>query len=217
VIGLALGIAAAAAVLYVNPLADGAAAAPSVTDRVLRYSLPSQVLAFALGEDASVLGQSGERGLWEETIARTAVLGLMLNDEKDQPAAIASRLIAASADTNLLTRGVLVNDFWLVTVPREGTFFVRADSNVWPFLKRTFLPVWLFDQPWSGPAEYLPTVGPGPDNTAVVTGVAGVFDGQDGSAIERYDVTALDPARHSAAVAGELYLHLPGTQIAAQE
>ena len=48
--------------------------------------------------------------------------------------------MATSADTDLLLRGVLVSDHWLVTIPSEGTLFVRAESNAWPFLKNTLVP-----------------------------------------------------------------------------
>ena len=89
----------------------------------------------------SLFGQdTGEDSLWEETIDRTAVLGLVLNDAANQPAALASRLMATSAETDLLLRGVLVSDHWLVTIPSEGTLFVRADSNAWPFLKKRLCP-----------------------------------------------------------------------------
>lgn len=216
--GLLLGAAAAGVVLYYNPVTGASAAVPGRTDRLLRYSLPDEVLEFSLGAAAEFLGQSaGDDPLWEDTINGTAVLGLVLNDDVDQPAAIASRLMAASSDTDLLLHGVLVSDYWLVTIPGEGSLFVRADSNVWPFLKQTLMPVWYFDRPWQGPVEYRPTVGPGPDHTATVLGLSGVFGDQDGTAVERYNVTALDPVSHSAAVVGEIYLHLPGLQVAVQD
>jgi len=216
--GLLIGAAAAGAVLYYNPVTETSAAAPGPADRVLRYSLPDQVLKFSLGEAATLVGQStADDALWEDTIDRTAVLGLVLNDSADQPAAVASRLMAASADTDLLLRGVLVSDYWLVTIPGEGSLFVRADSNIWPFLKQTLVPVWYFDRPWQGPVEYRPTVGPGIANTAAVVGISGAFSGLVGSALERYNVTDLDPANHSAAAVGELYLRLPGPQVATKD
>ena len=55
IVGLMLGAAAAGAVLYFNPLSEQSAAQPQATDRVLHYSLPDQVLEFAVGEDASGL------------------------------------------------------------------------------------------------------------------------------------------------------------------
>jgi hypothetical protein len=216
-VGLLLGAAAAGVVLYFNPLAAKSAPMPHATDRVLTYSLPDQVLQFALGDDARLFGQdAGDDGLWEETIDRSAVLALVLNDTSGQPAALASRLLSTSAETDLLLRGLLVSDVWLVTIPNEGTLFVHADSNAWPFLKETLLPVWYLDRPWNGPAEYWPTVGPGADDSADVVGIAGSFDGSAGTAVERYEITALDPARKLALAKGELHLNLPGPQVAVQ-
>jgi hypothetical protein len=217
IVGLVLGAAAAGVVLYFNPLSESSAPPPSATDRVFRYSLPDHVLEFAVGEDARLVGQdTGDDSLWEETIDRTAVLGLVLNDGTGQPAALASRLLSTSAESDLLLRGLLVSDFWLVTIPSEGTLFVHADSNAWPFLKERLLPVWYFDQPWKGPAEYWPTVGPGEDESGDVVGIAGAFRGNTGSAVERYEITTLDPMRKVALAAGEIHLNLSGPQVAAQ-
>ena len=216
-LGLLIGAALAGTALYYNPFTAHAGAAPSPGDRVLKYSLPDQVLSVAVGEDAMLAGRvGGVEKLWEETIDRTAVMGLVLTDESGQPAAIASRLMAASPATDLLLTGVVVSDYWLVTMPGQGTLFVRSDSNVWPFLKETLLPVWLFDRPWHGPVEYRPTVGPGADNTGSVLGVAGVFEGKSGTAVERYDVTAFSREQSSAAALGELFVHLPEQQVAQQ-
>jgi hypothetical protein len=217
IVGLVLGVAGASVVLYYNPLAAKSAPMPNPTDRVLRYSLPDHVLGFAVGEDARLFGQdTGDDSLWEETIDRAAVLALVLNDGSNQPAALASRLLSTSTETDLLLRGVLVSDHWLVTVPGEGTLFVQADSNAWPFLKETLLPVWYLDRPWRGPTEYWPTVGPRADDSGRVVGVTGLYRGGEGSAVERYEVTVLDPQREVALAKGELHLNLPGPQVAAQ-
>ena len=216
VLGLLVGAALAGVVLYFNPL-SAATAEPSSAGRVLHYMLPDDVLELALGDEARLFGQAtDDDGLWEETIDRSAVLGLVLNDDSNQPVAVASRLMAVSPDTDLLLRGVLLSDHWLVTIPGEGTLFVRADSNTWPFLKDTLVPVWYLEQPWQGPAEYWPTVGPGADDTGLVVGVAGNFRGREGSAFERYELTALDRASGAALARGELHLDLPGPQVAAQ-
>ena len=217
IVGLVLGAAGGGAALYYNPLAEKSAPMPGSTDRVLHYSLPDQVLEFAIGEDARLFGQeTGDDSLWEETIDRAGVLGLVLNDGSNQPAALASRLLSTSPDTDLLLNGVLVSDDWLVTVPGEGSFYVHADSNAWPFLKEKLVPVWYLDRPWTGPAEYWPTVGPAADDSAEVVGLTGSFRGSEGSAVEHYEITALDPARKLALAKGELYLNLPGPQVAAQ-
>jgi hypothetical protein len=215
--GLVIGAALAGAGLYYNPFSTHAGAVPNPGDRVLKYSLPDQLLTAAVGEDALLAGRAnGVEGLWEETVDRSAALGLVLTDESGQPAGIASRLMAASPSTDLLLTGVVVSDYWLVTLPGQGTLFVRSDSNVWPFLKETLLPVWLFDRPWRGPMEYRPTVGPNAGSTGEVIGVAGVFEGKSGSAVERYDVTAFNPSQHAAQAVGELFVHLPEQQVAQQ-
>jgi hypothetical protein len=217
-LGLIVGALLGAVLLYFNPFSAGSAAQPNATDRVLHYSMPDDVLELALGADARLFGQdAGDGDLWEDTINSSAVLGLALKDDADQPVGIASRLMTVSDDTNLLLRGVLVSDHWLVTIPGEGTLFVRAESNAWPFVKQTLLPAWYLERPWQGPELFWPTVGPRSDESAIVVGVAGSLRGRDGTAVERYELTALDPARRSALAEGELHLALPGPQVATQE
>jgi hypothetical protein len=216
-LGLVIGVAGAAAVLYYNPFSAGASDPPGSGDRVFRYSLPGDVLEFAVGEDARRLGlaRSGDE-LWEETIDRTAVLGLVLRDADDRPQAIASRLLSTSRDTDLLLHGFVFEDYWLVTAPGEGTLFVHADSNAWPFLKETLLPVWYFGEALRAPAEYWPTVGPEPDG-GIAVGLAGTFGGSEGRAVERYAWRALDPVRDAVAADAELHVSLAGPQVAISE
>lgn len=217
-LGFLIGAAAAGAAIYYNPLIETKSAAPpDAADRALHYSLPSEVLGFALGERVVPPGTPrSDRSLWEETIERTAMLSLVLDDAQDKPAAIASRMLAVSPRTDFVLSGVRVNDYWLLTIPGEGTLFLRADANVWPFLKET-LPVWYFGRPWKGPAEYSPTAGPGEHGEAIVVGATGRFVGLEGTAIERYRLTDLDPAARSAAATGELDFKLGAPQVAKSE
>jgi hypothetical protein len=95
--------------------------------------------------------------------------------------------------------------------------FLRADTNVWSFLKETLLPVWYLGRPWGGPADYRPTAGPGATGAAVVIGATGRFAGLEGTALEQYRLTDLDPASRSIAAVGELHLRLAEPQVAAQQ
>ena len=215
-LGLVIGAAGAGTLIYFNPLTNTRAVDSGSSDLTLHYALPGEVLGFTLGEHALPPGTATVNGgFWEETIDRTALLGLVLNDADDQPAAVASRLLAGSAATDFLLSGVRVSDYWLLTFPNEGTLFLRANSNVWPLLKETLVPVWYFGRPWSGPATYRPTAGPGDEGAAVVVGATGRFAGLEGSAIEQYRLTDLDPASRSVAAVGELHLRLGAPQLAA--
>jgi hypothetical protein len=216
-VGLILGAAAGIAVLYYNPLTVARTPEPASADRALHYQLPEQSLAFMHGDRALLPGTSaGDEQFWEETINRTVLLALSLNDADGAPIAAASRLIQASTETDLLLRGVLVSDHWLLTIPGEGSLFLRVDTNLWPFLTQTFIPTWYLGRPWKGPSEYRPTVGPGP-KSAMIIGATGRFANAEGSAIEQYRLTTLDPASGQVALAGELHLHLLDPAIVAGE
>lgn len=207
-IGLLLGAVAGVAVLYFNPMTGEPAPQPAGAMRTLHYELPAHALAFVHGERALLPGVAADgEQFWEETINRAALLALALNDTEGRPAAAASRLLQGSSDTDLLLKGVLVNDFWLLTVPGEGSLFLRVDTNVWPFLKHAFIPTWYFKQPWQGPADYRPTVGPGPES-ALIVGGTGRFASLSGHAFERYRLTALDRDRQAVALAAELHFEL---------
>jgi hypothetical protein len=207
-LGLLIGAAAGGAAIYYNPFTRASAPPADAGDRVLHYGLPGEVLSFTLG-DAVIPPGTPKRDdvFWEETIDRTALLGLVLEDAQNKPTAVASRLLAISPRTDFLLSGVRVNDCWLLTIPGEGTLFLRADTNVWPFLKET-LPVWYFGRPWKGPTDYRPTAGPGEDGTALVIGATGRFVGLKGSAVEKYRLTDLDAKSRSAAATGEVDLRL---------
>jgi hypothetical protein len=210
IVGLVLGIAAGAAVLYFNPLTEAPDSVVASADRSLHYALPDQVFGFTFGERAKLPGAGlAKDGFWEETIDGTALLGVVLEDAAGRPAAVASRLIAGSSSTDLLLNGVLLHDYWLLTLPNEGTVFVRAESNVWPFLKSTLLPVWFLGRPWRGPADYRTTAGPGAEGSALVLGATGRLKGAEGSAVEQYRLTAFDRDTRTAAAIGELQLRLP--------
>ncbi len=212
IVGLVLGAAAAGVVLYFNPLAAKSAPMPSATDRVLSYSLPDHVLEFAVGEDARLFGQdTGDDSLWEETIDRAAVLALVLNDGSNQPAALASRLLSTSAETDLLLRGVLVSDHWLVTVPGEGTLFVRGRLERLAVLEgnarcRCGISIGLGAAPPSTGRRSAPA-----RTTAAASSASRAsFRGSEGSAVERYEVTALDPGARGRAREGRAALESAG-------
>jgi hypothetical protein len=216
-IGFSLGALLAIALLYYNPLTARGAVAADAPDRALTYDVPAHTLSFIHGERALLPRMAAtDEPLWEATINRTALLGLTLHDANGAPVATASRLLKASAETDLLLRGVVVSDHWLLTIPNEGTLFVEAEHNLWPFLKETFIPAWYLGRPWEAPAEYRPTVGPAAQR-AVVVGATGRFAGREGSAVESYRLTKLDPEKRAIGLSGEIALDLPELDVVAAQ
>ena len=92
VLGLLIGAAAGGAAIYYNPFTQPSPPSADAADRALHYGLPGEVLGFHLGDDVVPPGSPKRDDVfWEETIGRTALLSLVLEDAHDKPAAIASR------------------------------------------------------------------------------------------------------------------------------
>jgi hypothetical protein len=122
--------------------------------------------------------------LWESGIAGTMLGVVNLGADAGAARAIASRISVPSMRTNLLLEGVLVDDYWLVTMPGQGSLFVETEGNYWPLLKDTIIPVGFLKRPWAGTAEYRPTRGPGPGRSGELVGATGRFAGRTGGASE---------------------------------
>ena len=209
VAGLALGAAAGAGLLYVNPLTAAPPAETGAFDRVLRYGFPSDdvlVLTHA-GNVPMIARPAGVQELWESSI-RSTVAGLVAMRESEGPAvAAASKITVPSARTDLLGAGVVVDDNWLLTVPGQGSLLVLGHSNVWPAIKENLLPG-LLGRPWTGPRSYRTTEGPGLRGTALVVGATGRFEAQHGSAVERFELDAFSRDGGFEKFTGELRLRL---------
>ena len=144
VFGFVIGCALVLVGLYYNPFTADSGVISGVNARVLTYRSPfTEGLAVThSGRSRLPLQPPAIPELWESTIRDSMLSVVVLKDEDDIPVGIASRVSQFSESTELLTRGVLVDDDWLVTLSGEGSFFIRADSNLWPVLKETLIPVW---------------------------------------------------------------------------
>ncbi|HEY8520356.1 MAG TPA: hypothetical protein VIN61_09760 [Gammaproteobacteria bacterium] len=216
-LGLALGAAAGVGVLYLNPLTEPRPPTFAEADRTFSYRFPeSDALLFTHEGDGRlpVLPRGAEK-LWENTITGAALLAVALHDEGGK-AAVATRLSRPSPRTDFLLEGALLSDDWLITVPGEGSLFVRAENNLWPVVKDGVVPVWYLKRPWRGPTEYRPTEGPHPAGVAVVRGASGRFAGIEGTAVERYELERFG-ASGPEALTGELRLRLPQSLTVAEQ
>ena len=213
VFGFVIGCALVLVGLYYNPFTAGSGVISGVNARVLTYRSPfTEGLAVThSGRSRLPLQPAAIPELWESTIRDSMLSVVVLKDEDDIPVGIASRVSQFSESTELLTRGVLVDDDWLVTLSGEGSFFIRADSNLWPFLKETLIPVWYLDRPWRGPRNYRPTAGPGEGGSAIVAGATGRFANLEGTAVESYEISGFDKTHGPGGLSARLFLSMPGT------
>lgn len=191
--GFFVGATLALTGLYFNPLTETPGPLPQSDDSVFRYGSPTtSELVFAHGNRSRLPSYpAGIADLWESTINKSALSVLVLRGA-DGSTAIASRISYPSEETELLRTGVLLTDDWVVSFPGQGSLFITAQSNWWPFLKEMLIPVWYFGRPWPGPSEYAPTVGPANGIWAFVNGATGRFAGLTGTAAERYTVLEFD-------------------------
>ena len=205
--GLVAGAAAAMALLYFNPLTQRQGEPAARADRSLGYSMSAADTWLATHDrqiDLPVIPVDVPL-LWENGIKGTLLGAMPLRDAGGQVVAYGSRITAPSGASELLRAGVLVDDFWLLSFPGEGSIFVHAVNNEWPLLRDTLVDVDLLGRRFTGPAHYGPTVGPAAAG-ARVQGLSGSFAGTVGNARER---VALETYAGSfAGLAGELLLDL---------
>jgi len=194
IIGFVIGAAIAIGLLYVDPLTQKAGPAPLESDEVLSYGSPVTTgLVFThSGRSRLPARPDGIVELWEATIEDTALSVLVLRGADGSPAALASRVSYPDEETELLAHGALLNDQWLISLPGNGSIWISSQSNWWPFLKESLIPVWYLRQPWAGPAVITPTVGPAAGGLSVVRGASGSYAGLSGSGSERYQIEAFD-------------------------
>jgi len=208
--GLLLGGAGGLAALYFNPLTAASETSRPDGPLVFDYSFPGHG-SLALTHDGQLdlpAIPAEIPALWERPINRVILGMLVLEDPTSGSQAVASRISVPSPSTDLLLSGVLVADHWIVSVPGEGSFVIEAQSNFWPLVKDTFLPVSLLGRPWRGPAKYFPTAGPRRAGLADAYGVSGRFAGMRGTATESLDLDGFSRARGIESLRGELAIEL---------
>ncbi len=208
VLGFLVGCAPVLIGIYFNPFTADSGVIAGVNARVLAYGSPfTEGLAIThSGRSRLPLQPAAIPELWESTISNSMLSVVVLHDQDEVPVGIASRVSQFSESTEMLTRGVLVGDDWLVTIPGEGSFIIRADSNLWPFLKETLIPVWYLGRPWQGPKNYRPTAGPGDEGSAIVSGGTGSFANLRGTAVESYKISEFDRIQGPGGIDARLFL-----------
>jgi len=207
-IGLAAGAAAAGALLYFNPLTLTQSHTVRSSDWSLSYSLAAADTWLSSHDQRIDLPVAPRNVslLRERGIKGTILAAMPMKDAEGAPVAAASRISVPSAGTEFLRAGVLVEDYWLISVPGEGSVFVHAVNNQWPLLRDTVVRVDWLQRDWQGPGSYSPTRGPDRAGATVI-GISGSYAGATGSAGERLSLESYDGSL--AQLSGELLLDVP--------
>lgn len=207
--GLIAGMALAIAALYFNPLTQRSVEPTGAPDWSLQFGLAPAATWIATHNEQRGLPivPAEVPKLWESGIKGILLTALPLHDASGHLAAFGTRITVPSDSTEFLSAGLLVDDYWLISMPGQGTLFMHAVNNEWPLVRDTFVRVDLLRRDWRGPGAYAPTVGPGKDGASVM-GLSGSLAGRTGHGRER---GALDNYTGSlAALSGELQLDLEG-------
>lgn len=213
ILGLLVGAGLGLTALYFNPTIDTPPEPPSTSQRVLSYAFP--------GRDALALTHGGYLGLpsiprsitplWEESIKNSVLLTAGLKDPQGETVALGTQIGVPSSKTELLSTGVIVDEYWLISVPGSGSFFVHVENNFWPFIKDAIVGVEYLGRPWPGTAVYHPTHGPGSTKGGIVYGGSGEFMRLEGGASETYYLNHFSEIGGIESLSVELRLDLVGT------
>lgn len=209
-VGLIMGAASAAAVLYFNPLTQRQSSPLGNPELSLRYRLSGSDMWLSTHDDrlaipvvpsdVSLLFEEGIRGTWLSAYRLRA-------DSVPLPVA-ATRISIPSPDSELLRTGLLVEDYWLVSVPGAGSLLVHAESNQWPLLRDTLVNVDWLGRDYAGPRKYHPTRGPA-NAAAEVHGLTGAYAGSRGRAREYLSLESYNGGLSS--LSGELMIRMAGS------
>ena len=216
-LGIALGVMAAGALLYFNPLAARNPLSPlSVSNNnilSLGYSgVPTDSIVYTNDGESRVQPHPEKvRELWEAPIRRSEVLVTVLADSRNNPAGIGIKFSSDSERTRLINGEALVDSAWHLHLVDRGSLFVGQTENYWNFLRKIVLPAyWSSSNHWKGIWNGNMTVGPGALGTAAVTGGTGEFAGLESEAVEAVSASAYSVAQGPVAMEGRLTIDVTG-------
>ena len=216
-LGIALGVMVAGALLYFNPLAARNPLSPlSVSNNnilSLGYSgVPTDSIVYTNDGESRVKPHPEKvRELWEAPIRRREVMVTVLTDSRNNHARICIKFSSDSERTRLINGEALVDSAWHLHLVDRGSLFVEQTENYWNFLRKIVLPAyWSSSNHWKGVWNGNMTVGPGALGTAAVTGGTGEFAGLESEAVEAVRASAYSVAQGPVAMEGRLIIDVTG-------
>lgn len=195
-LGISLGAASVALVIYFNPLTAenskvGINPTPDQTLELYYGSMLADSIAFTNSGNKYLPRRPADiEELWHPTLkwAQAAVQTLMHPDES--VAGIGVKLSAWSPESRPLMGKWLMNSVWYIYLPGSGGMFVEQKENYWPFVRSVALPAFMNgEKTWEGKFATDLTTGPGPAFEGRVVGASGVLRGHRGEAREAIAVS----------------------------
>ena len=210
-LGIVLGVLAAAALLYFNPLSPLSVSNNNIL-RLGYSAVPTDSIVFTNNGESRVQPHPEKvRELWEAPLRRTEVLVTTLRDSRNNLAGIGIKYSSDSEDTRIINGEALVDSAWHIHLVERGSLFVEQTENYWNFLRKIVLPAyWSTANHWKGVWNGNMTVGPGALGTAAVTGGTGEFAGLESEAVEALKASAYSVAQGPVAVEGHLTIDITG-------
>ena len=215
--GILLGIIAAVALLYFNPLASRNPLSPlSVSNNEILsigYSaVPTDSIVYTNNGESRIKPHPDTvRELWEAPIRRTDVLVTVVTDSRNNPAGIGIKFSSDSERTRLINGEALVDSAWHIHLVERGSMFVEQTENYWNFLRKIVLPAyWSTANHWKGVWNGNMTVGPGVLGTAAVSGGTGEFAGLESEAVEAVSASAYSVSQGPVTMQGRLTIDVTG-------
>lgn len=166
--GLLLGAMTAVAIIVFNPLTMSQSRPLNNADMTFDYSMASAWLSTHSNRLNIPVVPKGSALLFENGIRGSVLSSMPLSGGPDSASAAATRITVPSSRSEFLRSGLLVDDYWLISVPGTGTLFMHAVSNQWPLVRDTVVWVDLLNRNWRGSGEYDPTKGPATAGAQVI-------------------------------------------------
>lgn len=188
--GLIFGVITAVAGIVFNPLTLGQSEPLANSDMAFDYSMgESWIFTHSNRLNIPVVPKSSPL-LFENGIRGSLMGSMPLNGEAGTASAAGTRISVPSSESELLRSGLLVDDYWLISVPGAGTVFMHAVNNQWPLVRDTVVWVDLLNRKWSGTGQYDPTSGPAAAGARVVGMTGALKDfrgvGQEHMSVDSY-------------------------------
>lgn len=188
--GLIVGAITAIAVIVFNPLTLSESKPLSNADMTFDYSLGASWISTHSNRLNIPVVPKGTPLLFENGIRGSLLNSMPLNGQSGTASAAGTRISVPSPESEFLRSGLLVDDYWLISVPGAGTVFMHAVNNQWPLIRDSVVWVDLLNRKWRGSGQYDPTRGPVAAGARVV-GMTGTLKeirgvGQEHMSVDSY-------------------------------